>query len=129
MNTIFNEWTYQEVGCVDHLSFAVAKCASARSECNSPSNIQYTEDQPSFYMVDDTSDTGLYDDDISLSSTSSRRSVTFADTVNIITVSRYADKDNIGDLFYNGVDVARFKHELKMERRMQWLLPSFCQGS
>ena len=128
MNTIFNEWTYQEVGCVDHLSFAVAKCASARSEWNSPSNIQYTEDQPSFYMVDDTSDAGLYDDDISLSSTSSR-SVTFADTVNIITVSRYADKDNIGDLFYNGVDVARFKHELKMERRMQWLLPNFCQGS
>ena len=128
MNTIFNEWTYQEVGCVDHLSFAVAKCASA-SECNSP-NSQYTDDQPSFYIVDDTSDTELaYDDDISLPSTSSCRSVTFADTVNIITVSRYADKDNIGDLFYNGVDVARFKHELKMERRMQWLLPSFCQGS
>lgn len=128
MNTIFNEWTYQEVGCVDHLSFAVAKCASA-SECNSP-NSQYTEDQPSFYMVDDTSDTELaYDDDISLPSRSSCRSVTFADTVNIITVSRYIWQDNIGDLFYNGVDVARFKHELKMERRMQWLLPSFYQGS
>jgi hypothetical protein len=123
MNTIFNEWTYQEVGCVDHLSFAVAKCASA-SECNSP-NFD-TEDQPSFYMVDDTSDTELaYDDDISLPSTSSCRSVTFADTVNIITVSRYADPS----MFYNGVDVARFKHELKMERRMQWLLPSFYQDS
>lgn len=119
MNTIFNEWTYQEVGCVHHLSFAVAKCAS------SPNN-QYMEDQPSFYMVDDTSDTELaYDDDISLPSTSSRRSVTFADTVDIITVSRYADPS----MFYNGVDVARFKHELKMEKRMQWLLPSFCQGS
>jgi hypothetical protein len=77
-------------------------------------------------MVDDTSDTELaYDDDISLPSTSSCRSVTFADTVNIINT----DSSNIGDLFYNGVDVARFKHELKMERRMQWLLPSFCQGS
>ena len=55
--------------------------------------------------------------------TSVTRSVKFDDKVEIRTVPRYADiLDNIGDLFYSGVDVARFKNEFKIERiqQQQW---------
>ena len=48
---------------------------------------------------------------------SSSRSVTFADNVvsKVISVPRY-EKERIGELFYNRLDMMRFKQEARLER-------------
>jgi len=114
MEAIFNDWASHYVGSCD-FSFAVAKCPHGPNrDCG--------DETSSFYMVDDdTLDTVGYDEN-SLASTSSSRSVKFADNVvsDIIEVPRYIDNDNRRDLFYSGVDIAQFKYEFKMERMHWW---------
>jgi len=67
MEAMFNDWASHYVGTCD-LSFAVAKCPHGP-------NRQCADETSSFYMVDD--DTSVH----SLASTSSRRSVKFAENV------------------------------------------------
>jgi hypothetical protein len=73
MEAIFNDWASHYVGSCD-FSFAVAKCPHGPNrDCG--------DETSSFYMVDDdTLDTVGYDEN-SLASTSSSRSVKFADNV------------------------------------------------
>ena len=111
MEAAFNDWANQYVGTCD-FSFAIPKCPHGPN--------RHCAEETSFYMVDDdTLDTTLGYDENSLTSTSSCRSVKFSENVECHTVARYIDQDNRGDLFYSSTDVARFKHEFKMER-MQW---------
>ena len=58
-----------------------------------------------------------YESDEETSSVGSSRSVTFADDIisEVITVPRY-EEESMSELFYNSVDMMRFRHEARMEK-------------
>mmetsp|Transcript_12214 Transcript_12214/g.26000 ORF Transcript_12214/g.26000 Transcript_12214/m.26000 type:complete len:120 (+) Transcript_12214:327-686(+) len=105
------------------IDFSFAICPRRRNNLCSPNNVERTSfiqdyGNDNFNFEYDYNDED--EDEEDASSVDSYRSVTFADNVvtEIISVPRY-ETESKSDLFYNRLDMKRFKQEARLERRYQ----------
>lgn len=78
----------------------------------------------SYYIEDEEVDTAITKENTTTTTTEPKRSVRFVTDIvsQVFEVPRY-ERENLGELFYNHLDVTRFKSEARLERmqiKMLW---------
>ena len=112
------------------IDFSFAICPKRRIQNNNNNNrlvcplLKRQCSEGSYYIEDEEVDTAITKENTTTTTTEPKRSVRFVTDIvsQVFEVPRY-ERENLGELFYNHLDVTRFKSEARLERmqiKMLW---------